>query len=230
MLPGSQISKSPYGFRTGFLAFGFSLVEILVVVALVAVLGALLLPALGRWSGGAQKVERMQVMRSIGQAIGLHAADHAGVLVGPLWPGQVPEFNAGTNGRLTGLLAPYLGIEERPVPYVVEAWVPEPVRRAAPTVALRDLRVFVMNMQAEGAAGGTVNPWGSLAASPTAQPLRMAAVRSSAWALSEAYRTHPAVAGRPWASSTTPRPVFGPQPLGLFFDGSVRAFDPSAPR
>lgn len=230
MLGDKKIPGSPHGIRAGSLFSGFTLVEALVVAALIAILASLLLPALGRWSGRAEKIERMQVMRSIGQGIVLHAADHDGLLPGPLWPGQVAEFRASTNGRLTGLLAPYLGIEERPVPYIVESWLPQSVQRAAPAVPARDLRVFVMNMQAEGTAGGVVNPWGSLAASAASLPLRAAAVRASSWALSEAYRTHPAVAGRPWATSTTPSPVFGDQPLALFMDGSVRFFDPSAPQ
>ncbi len=230
MLRKKKNSKSPHESRAGSCVCGFTLLEALVVAGLVLVLAALLMPTLGRWSTRADKVERMQMMRSIGQGISLYAADHDGVLAGPLWPGQVAEFRASTNGRLTGLLAPYLGIEERPVPYIVESWLPQSVQRAAPGVPARDLRVFVMNMQAEGTAGSVVNPWGTLAASPASQPLRAAAVRASSWALSEAYRTHPAVAGRPWAASTTPSPVFGDQPLALFMDGSVRFFDPAAPR
>lgn len=91
-----------------------------------------------------------------------------------------------------------------------------------------------MNMNVTNVVDGTTveyNPWGTLVA-PTSEPMRRTALPSglsNGWAMSEAYRTHPAVVGKDWAPNTPAKPPTGRLPLALFFDGSVRDYDPAAP-
>jgi len=59
---------------------GFTLVELLVVVAIVAVLIAILLPSLGRARDGARVVECLGQLRTLGQFAAMHADEHDGLM------------------------------------------------------------------------------------------------------------------------------------------------------
>ena len=203
----------------------FSLVELLVVIGIIVILALLGIPTVSALSLRGERIRLMSAMRSVGLGINLYAGEHSSVFPGPLWPGQVAEFSRIEEGRLIVRLAPYLGISEGDSPYLVERFLPPAFRRALPAVAPEEIRVFVMNT-AVPSASGNINPWGSL--TPAVQPPRNTSSIASAstWAMSEAYASHPAVAARPWKSFTTPAPLYGKSPLGLFFDGSVGFFQP----
>jgi len=59
---------------------GFTLIELLVVIAIIAILAALLLPALSRAKGSAQRVACVNNLRQLRLALGLYANDHEGQL------------------------------------------------------------------------------------------------------------------------------------------------------
>ena len=62
---------------------GFSLVEILVVVGIIAVVAALILAAVSKARGSAQRVACMSNLRQIGQAFVAYATDHNGSFPAP---------------------------------------------------------------------------------------------------------------------------------------------------
>src|SRR5690349_11617738 len=84
------------------LARGFTLIELLVVIAIIAVLAALLLPALGRAKQQAWATACLNSLKQIGLATVLYADDHAGALprsqhTGQSWVGTLQPYCSGTN-------------------------------------------------------------------------------------------------------------------------------------
>src|SRR5260221_8174569 len=59
---------------------GFTLVELLVVIGIIALLIAILLPALNRARESANMIKCMATLRNMGQAAHLHAAEHGGYM------------------------------------------------------------------------------------------------------------------------------------------------------
>lgn len=191
-----------------------------------AVLVAVLVPLVGSLTLRAEKGKFLSQLRSLGVGVNLYKSDHASALPGPLWPGQVAEFSEVETGRLVVRLAPYLGVEEKSEPYVVDRFLPASFRAGLPGVPANEIRVLVMNTAVPVRGGGTVNPWGTLLPATNAPMRDTSQWLGSEWMLSEAYRTHPGVASRPWRDFTVVRPLYGTNPLGLFFDGSAGYFNP----
>lgn len=202
----------------------FSLIEILAAVAIVSTLAVLAVGAVSGLRSQADRADALTRLRTLGQAIHRHVGDHDGALPGPLWPGQVLEYDPQRDGRLVRELADYLGIERRETSYVVESMIPRAVRRNPPAGALRDLRVYVMNAELT-VDDETHRPFGSLTVTPPVSPMKLAALPSlppeERWMVSEADQLHPAVAGASWKAHTAPAPVHGTVRAALRFDGSA---------
>ena len=198
---------------------GFTLIELLVTIAIIAILAALALTAMGAARTQGDRAKAISNMRQIGGAIGLYAADKDSQLPGPLWPGQLAEFDPARAGRLVRELAPYLGFETPAKPVVIDLFVPPAYRRITPAASLSTARTFVMNM-AVSSGNSTINPWGSLAANDGSGPMRLGNIPPNAWGFSDADRQHPRVFGASWAANTPTEPIHKKR-LAWFFNGSV---------
>ncbi len=101
-MPGSNMKRRSH---TATRISGFTLIELLVVIAIIAVLAALLLPALGRAKESARTIECMNNLRQLQLAWQLYADDHQGRLVPNgvgVTNGKVPENPSWAGGYIDG--------------------------------------------------------------------------------------------------------------------------------
>jgi prepilin-type N-terminal cleavage/methylation domain-containing protein/prepilin-type processing-associated H-X9-DG protein len=78
---------------------GFSLVELLVVIAIIAILAALLLPALSQSKAKALRVVCVNNLKQVAVAIHLYGGDNEDSLPGPLLTGVQAGYNLSTGGN-----------------------------------------------------------------------------------------------------------------------------------
>src|ERR1700744_5663507 len=96
--------------RVRKLKAGFTLIELMVVIAIIGILAALIFPALAAAKEKARRTQCVNNLKQMGIALQLYVDDHNDQLPGPVWQGFFENYDNADTTRLTYYLATYIGI------------------------------------------------------------------------------------------------------------------------
>src|SRR5436309_10130984 len=118
---------------------GFTLIELLVVIAIIAILAALIGPALARAKLKAGQTGCLSNLKQVGLAILLYADDNENNLPGPAFSGARASYDKNSSTELIWFIASYLGSQAPSTvapgkPVVVDTFVCPGYRHDAPNL------------------------------------------------------------------------------------------------
>ncbi len=205
---------------------GFTLVELLVSLGIIALLSALVLAGVNKTRSAADRAATAQSLRSIGTAMQGYANDHDSELPGPLYNAQNAWYSSRNPGALGTFLWSYLDCPE-PLTTSQECKVINNPANMRVRMA-RDTPIYLMRPEVTMKGTPALRPFGNQDSSGTITqtPMRLPALAgyglSKTWVMVDIDQQLTRVQG--WGISSYPKsPVLGSLRMALYFDWHVAA-------